>query len=517
MEDAQKLFEVLSSENVVASNAMLAAYAQHGCLNDAVKLLAKMQHEGTVVDMICYIHMLEVCGKQAALAEGKQMHAYIRRSGYEGVIVIGNALVSMYGRCQSLDDAQKVFDKMPNRDVVSWNAIISAYAQNGDRKAAMRIFDQMQQAGMIPNKVTFICVLDAVSSQADLLDTRWFHARVQLSDFHSDVIVATTLINMHGKTGNLINALNTFDLLREPNVVSWTAMISAHSFNNQDKEALQFFEQMLQQGAVPDVVTFLNTIGACTSLAALKEGKIMHVRLRHFVSEFELAVVNGLVNMYGKCGDLGASWSVFDKITTRNIATWNVMISTYAQHGLGDEAFVLLDRMQQEGLAPDRVTYVTYLSACSHAGLINEAFGCLLGMNGDDFGVPPVLEHYDCIVDLLGRAGQSHEAEIVVDVLPLQPSPLSWMTLLTVCRNLLDVERGERSAKHVVEVDSEDHVPYIMLANIYSAVGREEDAESILSLIANQEERLSEGNHTSKRQLLDEEGRNSFGILLGCS
>ncbi|MCO5605980.1 hypothetical protein L7F22_060166 [Adiantum nelumboides] len=514
LKNAQKLYKILSARNVVASNAMLAAYSQHGCLRDALKLLVDMQHEGIIVDMISYIHMLDVCGKQAALAEGKQMHDCIKRSGYGERIIIGNALVSMYGRCQSLEDAKQAFDEMPERDVVSWNAIISAFVDNGVCKEALRFFDLMQQGGFIPNTVTFICVLDAISSQADLLHARWFQMRLQLSEFCSDVIVATALINMYGKTGSLTNARTSFDNLREPNVVSWTAMISASSFNGHDKEALQIYEQMLQQGVVPDVVTYLNTIVACTSLAALNEGKRVHVYVQHCGSELEIAVVNGLVNMYGKCGDLFAACSLFEETYSYNVASWNVMMSLHAQHGLGDEALLLLQQMQKGGIAPDRITYITYLSACSRAGLLEEAVCCLWILNGDTLAVSAAVEHFDCIVDLLARAGQSCEAETVIELLPFHPSPLSWMTLLTVCRNLLDVERGECSAKHVIEVDSKDHVPYVMLANIYCAVGREEDAEHVLSLIDDKEQLFSEGG-TSDKNLLEEEPMGGFELCYG--
>ncbi|KAH7374045.1 hypothetical protein KP509_17G084900 [Ceratopteris richardii] len=488
LKDARELFDILSSKNVDTSNAMLAAYSQHGCLNNAIKLLGEMKHEGFEIDLINYIHLIDVCGRKAALLEGKQMHACIQRSPYRGSVTVGNALVSMYGRCQSLDNAQSVFDEMPERDVISWNAMISAYVQNGVRRQAMQIFHQMQQAGVMPNKVTFICILDAVSSQADFLETRWLQARLQYDEFYSDVVVATSLITMYGKIGDLTGVVNTFDLLPAPNVISWTAMISAYAFNGNEIEALQMYEQMLQHGMVPDVVTFLNVIVSCTSLMALYTGKTMHVRAQYCGSEVDVAVYNGLVNMYGKCGDLHAACNTFNGISACNLASWNVMMSLYAQHGLVDGALFLLEQMHQCEVAPDRITYVTYLSACSHGGLLKEAIGCLLYIDKDDSELKPSLEHYDCVVDLLGRAGHSCEAEAVVKLLPFQPSPLSWMTLLTVCRSLLDIERGICAANHVFEVDPEDHVPYVMLANIYTAVGREEDAERILRLIEDADE-----------------------------
>ncbi|MCO5605995.1 hypothetical protein L7F22_060181 [Adiantum nelumboides] len=453
--EARDVFEVLSTRSMAAAKSMLAAYIHHGYLKDAIKLLRKMQDEGASVEMINYVQLLEMCGNQGAeaLAEGKEMHILIEKSGFQRHIIAGNSLISMYGKCHRLKDAEMVFDKMLERDVVTWNAIIVAHSQNEHRKEIMDFVYEMQQAGMLPNEVTFLCIVDSYTSQAEVLDAPWFQVLLQHSGFCSDVAVGTALVNAYAKDDRLASACNFFDLILEPNVISWTTMITSYSLHGHDAEALQIFKQMLQQGALPDRVTFFTTIRATTSLGSVKEGEIMHVYVKLSRLEMEQAVINALVNMYGKCGYVSAALDIFDKALTRDLDTWNVLIGIYAQHGNVTKAYSLLHHLQQTGLVPDKVTSVTYLSACSRAGLIEVALDFMLTMRLDNCDTLPTLEHYDCIVDLLGRANQLVRVRRMIDMLPLQPRGLSWVTMFTVCRDLLDAEQGEFVAKHVLELD----------------------------------------------------------------
>lgn len=457
--EAQDLFDVLSSRSMVAGKAMMTAYIHHGCLKNAIKLLIKMQDGGASVEMVSYIQLLEMCANQGAkaLTQGKEVHSSVKRSGYERNIIIGNSLISMYGKCHSLEDAERVFDQMPEKDVVTWNALIAAHAQKKHEKEVLKLFLQMQQAGMLPNEVTCISILDSYTPPAHLFDAQWFQILVQQSGFCSDVALATALVNAHAKNGRLVSARIIFDIILEPNIISWTTMITSCCQHGCDLEALQLFKQMLQQGALPDLVTFATTINATTSLGSLKEGKAMHICSKFSLCEMELLVTNALVNMYGKCGHIGAALDIFDRVATRSLETWNIMIGIYAQHGGVTGAYHLLHRLEQVGLLPDKVTSVSYLSACSRAGLVEEALRYMNTMHLDNIDnscfATLTLEHYDCIVDVLGRANQLHVVGSLLDALPLQPSGLSWMTVFTVCRDVLDVKGGEFIARHLIELD----------------------------------------------------------------
>lgn len=485
LEDSERAFDAVSKLNVVAWNAMIGAYTQHGCLHEALELLDRMQHEDVRPDKINFLSILDACGSQQALAEGKQMHGCIRRSGYETDSTVANALISMYGRCGSLYDARRFFNNMLQRNVVSWNAMIAAYARNGHGKEALELFDLMLQDGLTPDKVTFISILDACATQAALSAGKWIHTCILPKEWQSDVVVATALVNMYGKHGYLVDARLVFDLMPQRNVVSWTAMIAAYCLHGHDKDALQLFDRMMQEGMIPDEVTFLSIICACTNQGVLYQGNIVHTRSKYIALESEITISNALINMYGKCGSLVAACSIFGTMSFRNLATWNVMIAVCAQHGLGKAALNLFYQMQQEGMLPDKVTFVSILSACSHAGLVVKSVEYLLTMN-DDHGVTPGLEHYDCIVDSLGRAGQLIEAESVINKMPFQPTAVSWMALFSACRTLEDVGQGKRSAEYAFELDSQDPVPYVMLSNLYAAVGTEEDAQTILDTMTNQ-------------------------------
>eukprot|EP00249_Psilotum_nudum_P014850 c25030_g7_i5 orf=251-1201(+) len=234
------------------------------------------------VESASYASLLRCCGNVKALQYGKRVHAQIVRGGYGGDRFLGNLLVQMYGKCGCLedartvfdricqrnvfswnimiqayaengcvDDARSIFDKMPQRDVVSWTAMITAYVQNAGGKEALKLFWQMQLKGARPDKITFLSVLDACAGLADLAQGKETHADITDNGFESDVIVASALVNMYGKCGNLEDARVVFRKMPQPNVVSWTAMIASYSQNRHGEQALKLFRQMQVNGVVP--------------------------------------------------------------------------------------------------------------------------------------------------------------------------------------------------------------------------------------------------------------------------
>lgn len=479
LEDARRVFDKMPKLDVVSWNILIAGYVQNQQGKDAFLVFEKMQNDGVAPNNVTFISVLSACSSDTDIDQGRQIHDLIVCSGFKLDAVTANTLVSMYGKCGRVKDAQMMFDKIHERDTVSWTALMTAYVQSGLDEDAFQLFEQMQWEGIMPDKVTFISILSACTSQAVLSAGIQLHARILNGGFTVDLTLGNSLVTMYGKCGRLDYAQKTFDKMTKRDVLSWNAVISAYVQNDQAKDALQVFNDMDQGGVTPDKFLCSSILSACASLAAKEKGRQIHAFVVTSGFESDIAVGNAIVNMYGKCGHLEDACMMFDKLVERDTVSWTALIAAYAQHGQGQKAVQLYNRMLQEGACPDKVTLVHVLSACSHAGLVDEACDYFLSMI-QDHGIEAIEDHYHCMVDLLGRAGQLEEAEEFLLNMPFKASSVAWTTLLGACRNQADVNRGERAAQWLFELDPENAAPYIALSNVYFAAGRDDDAERLI-------------------------------------
>lgn len=479
IEDAWKVFDKMPQHDLVSWTAMIGVYAQHHQGKGAVQLFGEMQQE-VDANKVTFVCVIDACTGSAMLVEGKQIHFCIINDGFETDVEVVNALVNMYGKCGSVEDALRLFDSTPEHNVISWTALIGAHAQRGQTGEAVRHFAEMQQQGVMPNKITFVSILDIYASETALIGGKHMHARIMESGFASDVTMGNSLIKMYGKCHSIDDAWKMFDRMLERDVITWTAIIAVYAQHWKGKRALQLFDQMQHEGFQPNKITFVCVLDACASCAALATGEYMHGLILHKKFDSNVVIGTALVNMYGKCGNISSARCVFDKMSERNVLSWTAIVAIYAQHGKGKEAVSLFEKMEHEGFKPDDVTLVSLLAACSHSGLVDE--GCLFFTTMISGGnISPNVEHYVCMIDLLGRAGRLNEAETLVHDMPFKATAATLMSLLGSCRYQGDFERGERAAMRVFDLDSEDPAPYVMLSNIYAAAGREDDAAAVLS------------------------------------
>lgn len=492
VKDARQTFDKMDQQDIVSWNSMIATYAQNGYIKRAFRLFAQMQLEGVKPDKISFVNLLTACASQAALEKGRMAHGLIVEHGHQSDVFVGTALITMYGKCESVDESRLIFDSLPHRSVVSWNAMFAVYSQHGCNKEALQLFRLMQRKHVKPNKVTFINILDACTGSAALEDGRMIHSCAIQCKLDSDVLVRSALVHMYGNCGNVEQARSLFDKIQEPDVVLWTAMIGAYAQLGHGKEAVDLFRQMEQQGVKPNEVTYINILSACSSLSALAEGKMIHADLIEGGFEQVEAVGNALINMYAKCGGAGEAHSVFIMMTKRNVVSWSAMLAAYALHGHGKDALRLFERMKQEGVKPDEITFVSVLTACSHSGLLDEARQYYSSMSRD-YGIVPNSSHCSCMVDLLGRAGRLDEAEDLINKMPFKAGVVEWMALLGACRNYADVARGKRAAEHVLDLDPKCSAAYVVLSNIYGATGRWAEAAKLRTLMVHQGVRKQPG------------------------
>ncbi|KAJ7538024.1 hypothetical protein O6H91_11G031500 [Diphasiastrum complanatum] len=453
----------------------------------SAELLAVDQLPGEQARFASWASLLKRCGDTKSLSDGKTVHAHIRRHKRDRTTFLANWVIQMFGDCGSMADAQAVFDQIPKPNLHSWTVLIGAYAKNNCGKMALDCLHQMQLQGLRPNHVTFVCALDACGSFAALEKGKEIHAAIVEGGFLGEVPVGTALVSMYGKCGSLQDAMRVFHSMPQRNVISWNAIISACIHNGNAEEALELFHQMQQLGGLkPDTVTFICAIDACANLAVLEKGQEIHACILESGCSGEVNLGNALIDMYGKCGSLQDARMVFDGMVQRDVVSWNAMIAACAQNGHHHVALDLYHEMQQNGINPDQITFVGVLTACSHTGQVGagkEYFDSML----KDYSIRPQVEHYVCLIDILGRAGSLAEAEDLIHSMPFRDEATVWLCLLGACRIHGDVERGLRAASHIVQLDPENASPYVLLSSIYAAAGKWDEARKVREIWTNGE------------------------------
>lgn len=390
-------------------------------------------------------------------------------------VVSWNAMMGYYVREGFWDEAFELFRQMqaaglePN--VISWTTMISGHVQNGFGRDAIHLFRDMQVAAVQPNLHTISNIIIACAELVALHQGREMHGFITRHGFQLDEIVGSALVGMYTKCGCLEDARQVFDKMSERDLVSWTAMIAGYAQCGQADEALKLFHQMQLAGLEPDSVTIASVLPGCAHLAALQKGKAIHGYVIRRQFESDAAACSALADMYSKCGCIRNARQTFDKSSQKDLVSWNVMVSAYAMHGKGWDALALFDKMQRTGVKPDEVTFTCLLYACSHAGLVDEGWK-YFDLMIYDFDITPTVNHYACMVDLLGRAGCLDEAYKFINKIPVKPNAHVWGALLGACAARSNIELGEHAAERLFELEPQNVAHYVLLSNIYAANGR---------------------------------------------
>jgi len=458
-------------------NRRLAKYVKAGEYEKTMELFKQMQKRGMRPDRFTFVPVLNACAGLRALEEGRRAHQLIMQTGCEADVFVGNSLIDMYAKCGSMEEASRVFNKLPSRAAVCWNAMIFGHVKCGEGHKALQLFQKMQHEGVQPDPATYVGVLNACAGLRALEEGRRAHQLIMQTGCEADVFVGSSLIDMYAKCGSMEEASRVFNKLPS-RVVCWNAMIFGHVKCGEGHKALQLFQKMQHEGVQPDPATYVGVLNACANVVALEEGRRTHERIIQSRCESNVFVKSSLVDMYAKCGSMEDACRVFNTMPSHDVVSWNALLGGFAMHGQGKEALVHFERMCEEGVHPDDITFVCLLSACSHAGFVDEGlrFNALMTTV---YRIPAKLEHYTCMVDLLGRAGHLQEAENMIQGMPCKPNAAIWRALLGACRVHGNVEMGERMAKRVLELEPKNAAAFVLLSNLYAATGNLELSESV--------------------------------------
>lgn len=356
IEVAQHIFSRLPNKDVVSWNAMMSGCVRHGQAKMAVKIYEQMQHNLVEAGEDTFACVLKACADLHLLETGREIHSKVQGSGMEMLPLVGNSLIYMYAKCGCLKCGREVFEKMCERDVLSWYAMIAGYKQHGFPHEAIQLYEQMEKEKIKPNSRIWTSVLNACADLVCLQAGRRVHDHILKHGEQTSLSVSNALVDMYAKCGDIENARRIFDEMSARDVVSWSAIIGGYIVHGFPKEALKLYEQMQVENFRPNEMTFASILKACGRLASLEQGKRVHAEMLNCGIELDVILRTALVDMYGKCGSIKNARKEFEAMPKRNVVSWNAMIAAYVHQGLTDEAVRLYYQMQREGLQPSSAT-----------------------------------------------------------------------------------------------------------------------------------------------------------------
>ncbi|XP_054792499.1 pentatricopeptide repeat-containing protein At2g13600-like [Prosopis cineraria] len=523
VQKALSTFSHMPEHDSVSWNTMISILSQHGFGAQSLSMFVKMCSKGFRPNSMTYGSVLSACASIFELEWGSHLHARIIRMEHNVDAFTGGGLVDMYAKCGCLELARRVFENLTEHNEVSWTSLISGLAQFGLEEDALSLFNQMRWSPVRLDEFTLSTVLGICSGQNYATIGELLHEYTIKSGMDSSVPVGNAIITMYTKCGSIEKASRVFGLMPIKDIISWTAMITAYSqigdiekaweyFDNMPErnvitwnsmlsmyvqhggweEGLKLFISMKRKGIEPDWITFTTSMSACADLAILKLGMQVVSQVEKLGLGSDIAVLNAIVTMYSRCGQIKEAKKVFNSIHDKNLVSWNAMMAGYAQNGLGRKVIETFEDMLKTQCTPDHISYVAVLSGCSHLGLVEEGKHYFDSMV-KDFHISPANEHFACMVDMLGRAGSLDEAKNLIEGMPFKPSAAVWGALLGACRIHHDSKLAEIAVKNLTELSAEDSGSYVLLANIYTDTGELEGLANVRKMMKERGIRKSPG------------------------
>ncbi|EOY26070.1 Pentatricopeptide repeat (PPR) superfamily protein, putative [Theobroma cacao] len=501
MTHALSLFQTtIQNPNIFSFNAIISGFVTNEDPLKGLNFYREMRVLGVLPDKYTFPCLLKGCCDIMEVLEVRKIHGLVFKLSLDLDLYVGSGLVKCYLKFLFTEDAEKVFDELLVRDVVLWNAMVNGYAQVGRFDEALGMFRKMCLEGVEMSSFTVTGVLSVFAMIGDFENGRAVHGVVMKMGYDSSITVSNALIDMYGKCKFVGEALEIFKMMAERDIFSWNSIMSVHVQCGDHDETLRLFGRMLRDGIRPDLITLTTVFPSCTQMAALMHGRVIHGYMiinglsKDGNSEDigDVLINNGIMDMYAKCGSMREAYLVFDKMSHKDVASWNILIMGYGMHGFGSEALDMFSLMCESDFKPDDVTFVGVLSACSHGGFVSLGRQ-ILGQMKSRYGVVPTIEHYTCVVDMLGRAGQLEEAYQLALTSPTEANAVVWRALLAACRLHGNSDMAEVAAKHVFQLEPEHCGSYVLMSNVYVAAGKYEEVLDVRNMMRQQNVRKLPG------------------------
>ncbi|XP_024516837.1 pentatricopeptide repeat-containing protein At2g33680 isoform X2 [Selaginella moellendorffii] len=469
MNEARSVFDKLQAREVVSWNTLVMGYVRNGQSDLGLDLFSAMLAEGCTPNGRTFVAALKACLGLAENEDGKKidgkwmkarsleqvmaLHVLAVNYGCELELFVASSLVDVYAKCGALGDARRVFDRMKFRGVVSWTALMLGYIESGESEVAVKLFPGLLAQGCGTDARALVAVLKACTTAAAqeegtkvgdgkvvklvLLERGMAIHRKVLRSGTLDIFVLNTLVDLYASCGSMVDAQRVFDTMPRRDAVSWNVLMLGYVQNQEFSAALSVFSLMMQsRDSTPNYLTFVAGLKACGKLMVSETGRRVHAELCRHGLENDAVLAASLVDFYGKSGRMVDAEVVFEATVKRDVVTWTALAVGYCRQGNTKQVLEIFHTMQEKGLQPDGIMFLSILTACSHAGMVNEA-KLLFEVMRSKYGVSPDIEHYHCMADLLGRASQVDEAVDVVKTMPFRANVVTWTTVLGACRKLV--------------------------------------------------------------------------------
>ncbi|XP_057458218.1 pentatricopeptide repeat-containing protein At2g27610 [Lotus japonicus] len=478
--DARAFFDSMESKDSVSWNSMIAGHVANGQDWKAVETFNDMLVAAVNPTYATLGTVIKSCTRLKELRLVRLLHGRALKSGFFTHPNVHTALMVALIKCKEMDGAFRLFSLMPEgQSVVSWTAMISGYVQNGDIDQAMNLFSQMRRGYVKPNHFTYSTIL-TVQNAVFISE---IHAEVIKTNYEKSSSVGTALLDAYVKLRNMNDAIKVFELIEVKDIIAWSAMLVGYAQTGETEEAAKFFCRLTKEGIEPNEFTLSSIINACAApTAAVEQGRQFHACAIKMRLNNALCVSSALVTMYAKRGNIDSAYDVFKRQDERDLVSWNSMISGYAQNGQAKKALDVFEEMQNLNLDIDAVTFIGVITACTHAGLVDQGqyyFNVMI----NDHQIMPTMELYSCMIDLYSRAGMLEKAMDILNGMSFPPGATVWRTLLAASRVHRNIELGKLAAEKLISLQPQDSAAYVLLSNMYAASGNWQEKTNVRKLM----------------------------------
>ncbi|XP_074311406.1 pentatricopeptide repeat-containing protein At3g26782, mitochondrial-like [Silene latifolia] len=467
--NSRLVFDKMGSKDAVSWSIMIQSYGKHRMLNEALEIRREMQSNSVKPSQSTLISIVSLAADAGNINLTKSVHGYlIKNSEMDGLGAnLTTSLIDTYAKSGNLAIARRVFDALAEKNIASYTAMVAGYIRNNKLDEGATLFGQMIESGISPNEITLMTMITECGKIQSLDWGKQLHSYVLRRGFEKSLVLGTSLVDMYGKCHKIRISRAIFDRLEKKDVMTWTALISGYARENCIGEAAEVLVLMREEGIRPNKVTMASLLSVCANVSSLEMGKWIHVYIDKEGIEVDVILATALVDMYAKCGEIESAYKLFDEAVSRDVGMWNAMMTGFGIHGYGDKAVKLFTEMDKSGIKPNDLTFIGLLNACNHAGMVTEGKKVFKNMS-EKYGLVPKVEHYGCMVDLLGRAGLLREAYEMIKNMPMKPNATVWGALLASCKVHKNPDLGEIAGRELLEIDPESCGHNVLISNIYA-------------------------------------------------
>lgn len=473
----------MQQKDFILWSSLVTAFCKNGQFVEAINAFSRMKDSTVSPNSVSLLSVLVACANARDLWRGRQVHGFALTKGYLAETSLQNSLVDMYAKCGELDAALVIFDRIKEKDAVSWKNIIFGCIENQRLREAVVLFSSMRASGLEVDEIILRNVIGVCVQIGELNFGVGLHCHAIKNGHFTATPTVTALLKMYADLQDVESTETIFNQLDHKDHIAWSAMVSSYSRSKHPSLALELFKQMKLAHEDENEITLVSLLRACSSMESHKIGRSIHARVFRLGYDANMFINSALIDLYCKTGRLGQGEALFYRLQRKDLVCWSSMISGYGMHGYGKEANETFNDMLKSGLMPNEVVFVSLLSACSHCHLLEEGWKWFCLME-ERFGLSPTLAHYSCMVDLFCRQGEVQKALELIEGMPFETDVSIWASLLSWCRATNDdVKIAEIAVKQLMRLDVQDTSYFVTLANMYSKLGRWGDAERTRELM----------------------------------